>query len=106
MDGERPGNVAIAIDLVSGDVGLSGEITSREEVIVAGRPAERIEQVGVAGAILPKGARMYQYVVALDEASPEDGGVTLVATVLDHPDFQDNVSVLHRMMESLSLDNG
>lgn len=96
-----PEGVAIfAIVIPPGDAGLAlpGEAVTSAEVSVGGQPALVAEYEHAPGGPLAEGERVYRYVIEL-----EDGRELAWITGNSTGDYDENRTVLDRMMESIEL---
>ena len=99
---ELPDEIALEIFWLDGAYGYLDEPTSRDEGMIAGQSASRIETSGTAGDPAGDGT-MYEYVVQL--GPPDEAGPTLVArTDTDMGgDYELNKAVLDRIMATMEF---
>lgn len=102
-----PPEVAIVLSTQDGgDFGPGGEVVSRDEYTVSGRPAVRYEIAGEPGGFAPERAVMW--IIGLDGELPSEastGRWLLGQTGTDRPgDFVANVEVLDRMIATIVVD--
>jgi hypothetical protein len=108
-----PDEIAIVLTYEpdSGPFGVLSVALSSEAVEVGGRPARRVEYIGVGGGFIDIGSFLYQYRVWMDGQEPQEGetGDTLSANaswaIHDDPaEYRLATAVLDRIMASLTFD--
>ncbi|MDT0276249.1 AMIN-like domain-containing (lipo)protein [Blastococcus goldschmidtiae] len=102
----RVGSVTASVETIPFDrVASAGtaEPDSRQETMVDGHRAVRIQRVTVGEGLYPAGIRMTSYVVELEPGG--DGPRTLVVDTVGLPqfDYARNVRMLDRMIETIDI---
>ncbi|SEL47109.1 hypothetical protein SAMN04515665_11336 [Blastococcus sp. DSM 46786] len=84
----------------------SGEVLSRGETTIDGRPAVRIERVTAGEGLWPGGVPITSYVVDLAAEDGEPRTLVLDTVGLPRFDYPRNVDVLDRMVATLTFPGG
>jgi len=108
-DGQTvPDEIVVVLSTTAGgDVGMPGEILSRQEHIVAGQPALRFEFTGGGGGFMPIGSRSVVWIVGIGGELPSETTTTpwlMASTSTGAPgNYEENADVLDRMIATLEL---